>query len=60
MGKSMSEAVAASPPMETADQKRVRELAALPVLTNPQMQEAIQLLLKKEAATISQRRKPRP
>lgn len=56
----MSEVVAANKAVETNNQKRIRELASKTTLSNPEIQEAIQLLLKKEAKAISKARKPKP
>jgi hypothetical protein len=61
MGKSMHEVAREHTPVETADEKRIRDLAAKSgVLSNAELQEAIKLLLGRHAATLAKTRKPRP
>lgn len=59
MPKSMTEAFAEAPPVETPDQRRVRELAVKQTpYTNPEIQEALKLLLGERAKDISRTRRP--
>lgn len=58
---SFAAAIAKNPIQETPAQKRIRDLAAKAntgTLTNPEMQEALKLLLNVRAADISRTRKP--
>lgn len=61
MPKSITERAAELVPIETVEEKRIRELSTRPVpLTNPEIQEAMKLLLGARAAQIRRTRRPRP
>lgn len=61
MPRSMTEAYTQSPPVETPEQKRIRELAAKTTpYTNVEIQDALRFLLGERAEEISRRRAPRP
>lgn len=64
MGTIADAARAAGPPLETVDEKRIRDLAAkarsAQGLTPPETAEAVGLLLAGRAAAISRAKRPRP
>lgn len=60
-GKSIAEVAASSPPLESTDEKRIRELATKAgTLTPPEVAEAVKLLLGVELRQLKRARRPRP